>query len=147
MYTLTTFWAYNIIMYRMKYADPPINKTIVNILFGSLALFGTWVVIGALHQGTTYLYQELMGLLYGGIFLVLVMNFDKSIHRQCEKTGFELEVSRKYKFYLFFLCIGLMTAISIYYLSLIESWITHLIWLENMTDTEKYCEVELAKYS
>ena len=58
-----------------------------------------------------------MGLLYGIVFLVLVINFDKSIHRQCEKTGFELEPSRKYKFYLFFLCIGLMVAISIYYMS------------------------------
>lgn len=49
LYTLTTFWAYNIIMYRMKYADPPINKKIVNLLFGVLTLVGVWVVIAALH--------------------------------------------------------------------------------------------------
>jgi hypothetical protein len=49
LYTLTTFWAYNIIMYRMKYADPPINKKIVNLLFGILTLVGVWVVIAALH--------------------------------------------------------------------------------------------------
>jgi hypothetical protein len=29
-----------------------------------------------------------MGLLYGGIFLVAVMNFDKVIHRRCEKVAF-----------------------------------------------------------
>jgi len=49
LYTLTTFWAYNIIMYRMKYADPPINKKIVYILFGILIIVGVWVVIAGLH--------------------------------------------------------------------------------------------------
>jgi len=88
-----------------------------------------------------------MGLLYGIMFLVLVMNFDKSIHRQCEKTGFELEPSRKYKFYLFFLCIGLMSAISIYYMSQSDYWITPLSWILNMTDTEVECAEKLVMHS
>jgi PAP2 superfamily len=76
LYTLTTFWAYNIIMYRMKYADPPVNKKIVAVLISVLVVFGVWVIISSLHQGTSYLYQNFMGLLYGIMLLVLVINFD-----------------------------------------------------------------------
>ena len=74
-------------MYKMKYAEN-VNKPVVYVLFGLTALFSVFLVIGALHQGTAFLYQEFMGLLYGIIFLVFVMNFDKTIHRKCEKIGF-----------------------------------------------------------
>lgn len=116
LYTLTTFWAYNIIMYRLKYAEPPVNKRLAYAMFGAVFIFGLWVVIAGLHQGTAYLYQEFLGLLYGSIFLVLTLNFDKEIHRQCEKIGFELEPSRKQKFYLFFVCLGLFVGLLIQYL-------------------------------
>jgi uncharacterized membrane protein YuzA (DUF378 family) len=33
----------------MKYADPPVNKKVVNILFALVGIAGVWVVIGALH--------------------------------------------------------------------------------------------------
>jgi len=87
LYTLTTFWVYNIIMYKMKYAEK-VNKQSVYMMFGGLIVFSVILMIAAIHQGTAFLYQEFMGLLYGGIFLVAVMNFDKAIHRRCEKVAF-----------------------------------------------------------
>ena len=56
-----------------------------------------------------------MGFLYGFMFLVFCMNFDTSIHSLCEKIGFQVETSRKYKFYLFFFCLGIMVPLFIYY--------------------------------
>ena len=40
-----------------------------------------------------------------------------------------------------------MTAITIFYLSQIDYWITPLAWIENMTDLEKDCEEALARFS
>ena len=55
LYTIITFWIYNIIMYKMKYAEK-VNKPVVYVLFGLTALFSVFLVIGALHQGTAFLY-------------------------------------------------------------------------------------------
>ena len=74
-------------MYKMKYAEK-VNKQSVYMMFGGLIVFSVILMIAAIHQGTAFLYQEFMGLLYGGIFLVAVMNFDKAIHRRCEKVAF-----------------------------------------------------------
>lgn len=87
LYTITFFWAYNIIMYCMKYAEE-VNKWLVYSLFTALFLFGSWVSIAGLYTGSIFFYQNIIGMLYGLIFLVLCMNFDTEIHRMCEKTGF-----------------------------------------------------------
>jgi hypothetical protein len=96
-------------------------------------------MIAALHQGTTFIYQEFMGLLYGLLFLVFTLTFDSSIHRYCELTGFQLEPSKKYKFYLFFLCLGLFSILLVYYSEECEDWITPKMWLDNTIDQEKVC--------
>lgn len=87
LHNLTFFWAYNIVMYCMKYAEN-VNNFIVYSLFGLLGLMGIWIVIAGLFSGTIYIYQNVIGMLYGIIYLVLCMNFDTEIHRMCEKTGF-----------------------------------------------------------
>jgi hypothetical protein len=55
LYTLVTFWAYNIIMYQMKYADR-VNKSKVYAMFGGLIAFAIFLIIASLHSGTTFLY-------------------------------------------------------------------------------------------
>jgi len=107
-----------------------------------IAFIGFWVVFAGLYQGTAFLYQELIGLLYGFLFLVLVMNFDTSIHSLCEKIGFQVETSRKYKFYLFFLCIGLYVPLSIYYGDQANEWVSPVIWLDN-SKHERDCAAHL----
>jgi hypothetical protein len=87
LYTVTFFWFYNIVMYCMKYAER-VNNALVGVLFTLLGLLGCWIIVAGLYDGTIYVYQNIIGMLYGMIFLVLCMNFDTEIHRMCEKTGF-----------------------------------------------------------
>jgi hypothetical protein len=117
----------------MKYAEK-VNKQLVYIMFGGIIVFSLFLMLAAIHHGTAFLYQEFMGLLYGGIFLVAVMNFDKAIHRSCEKVAFQLETSRRDKFYLLFLCLGLFVLLYIYYVGQTETWITPLEWMKYSYD-------------
>lgn len=61
---------------------------LVRSLFGVLALLTVWIIIAGLYTGTIFIYQNVIGMLYGVVYLVLCLNFDREIHRLCEKTGF-----------------------------------------------------------
>jgi hypothetical protein len=128
LYIITFFWSYNIIMYCMKYTSK-VNMALVYSLFGLLGLFTIWIVIAGLYTGTIFIYQNVIGMLYGIIYLVLCLNFDREIHRLCEKTGFLVQASRKYKFYLFFLCIALFILAMVYYNCEIDSWTLPQTWV------------------
>lgn len=146
LFILTFFWAYNIIMYRMKYAEK-VNYLLVGTLFTLLVLMGVWVVLSGLYNGTIFIYQNVIGMLYGFIYLVLCMNFDTEIHRLCEKTGFIVQSSRKYKFYLFFVCIGMFVMSLIYYNSELDQWTMPQTWVVNASYPEKYCKELLLQTS
>jgi len=87
LYTIAFFWSYCIVMYCMKYAEK-VNTLLVNLLFFILFLISCLITIAGLYTGTIFIYQNVIGLLYGLIYLVLCMNFDTEIHKMCEKTGF-----------------------------------------------------------
>ena len=87
LYIITFFWSYNIVMYCMKYAEK-VRVNIVAFLFSLLVLFSVWIVIAGLYTGAIFIYQNVIGMLYGLIYLVLCLNFDREIHKLCEKTGF-----------------------------------------------------------
>jgi len=89
LYIITFFYTYNIIMYCMKYSEN-VNKRLVAVLFIALAILTVWIMIAGLYTGTIFIYQNIIGLLYGVIYLVLCLNFDREIHKLCEKTGFIL---------------------------------------------------------
>ena len=71
----------------MKYSEK-INYKQVYSMFGVLGLITVWIIIAGLYTGTIFIYQNIIGMLYGLIYLVFCLNFDKEIHRMCEKTGF-----------------------------------------------------------
>lgn len=123
----------------MKYSEK-VNYILIYFLFFLLTMMGVWIVIGGLYTGTIFIYQNIIGMLYGLIFLVLFMNFDTEIHRLCEKTGFIVQSSRKYKFYLFFLCIGLFVISLIYYNSEQEYWTMPQSWVVNASEPEYLCK-------
>lgn len=89
LYIITFFWTYNIIMYCMKYAEK-VHTTLVTCLFLMLGVVTAWIVVAGLYTGTIFIYQNVIGMLYGIIYLVLCLNFDREIHKMCEKTGFIL---------------------------------------------------------
>jgi hypothetical protein len=128
----------------MKYSEKK-RTGLVAFLFSLLALIGAWVVFAGLYSGTIYIYQNVVGLLYGLIYLVLCLNFDREIHKLCEKTGFIVQSSRKYKFYLFFLCIGLFLFSLIYYNCEYESWTMPQTWVVNVGNPR--CVAELLNSS
>ncbi len=55
LFILTFFWSYNIIMYRMKYAEK-VNYMLVGLLFALLTLMGVWVVLSGLYNGIIFMY-------------------------------------------------------------------------------------------
>ena len=89
LFIISFFWTYNIIMYCMKYAER-VHNTLVTVLFGVLFLITVWIFMAGLYTGTIFIYQNVIALIYGLIYLVLCLNFDREIHRMCEKTGFIL---------------------------------------------------------
>lgn len=127
-------------MYQMKYAEK-INNRLVYSMFGALGVITVWILIAGLYTGTIFIYQNVIGMLYGLIYLVLCLNFDREIHRMCEKTGFIVQSSRKYKFYLFFLCIGLFMVALVYYNCEADSWTMPQTWVVYATDDT--CSEEL----
>jgi hypothetical protein len=140
LYIITFFWSYNIFMYCMKYAQN-VNKVLVGALFTLLGLITAWIVLAGLYTGTIYIYQNIIGLIYGGIYLVMCLNFDREIHKMCEKTGFIVQSSRKYKFYLFFMCIAMFLVTMVYYNCEYETWTMPQEWVVNVADQD--CKVEL----
>jgi len=142
LFILSFFWFYNIIMYCMKYVER-VNTTLVNFLVLVLVLFLAWILIAGLYTGTSFLYQNVVGMIYGLMYLVLCLNFDREIHKMCEKAGFIVQSSRKYKFYLFFLCIGLFATILVFYNCEVDNWTMPQEWVVNVAD-KKCVEVLLS---
>lgn len=120
-------------MYCMKYTEK-INYQLVTLMFLGLAGITGWIIVAGLYTGTIFIYQNVIGLIYGLIYLVLCLNFDREIHKMCEKTGFIVQSSRKYKFYLFFLCIGLFMISLVYYNCELDTWTMPQTWVVNVGD-------------
>lgn len=140
LYIITFFWTYNIFMYCMKYAET-VNKALVGSLFTLLGVITAWIFIAGLYTGTIYIYQNMIGLIYGVIYLVMCLNFDREIHKMCMKTGFIVQSSRKYKFYLFFLCVALFLTSMVYYNCEYENWTMPQEWVVNVANVE--CKQDL----
>jgi hypothetical protein len=70
----------------MKYSSN-VNMALVKSLFGVLVVLSVLILLAELYTGTIFIYQNIIGMLYGIIYLVLCLNFDRELHRLCEKTG------------------------------------------------------------
>lgn len=106
IFSVVFFWNYNLFMYFIRYTEK-VNHVLVIMLYSLLGAFTLVLVFGIFVLGQTYIYQSFISMLFSFIFFVLCINFDNEILDRCEKIGFIVRSSRKYKFYLFFLCIGL----------------------------------------
>ena len=96
-----------------------------------IVVFSMWVF------GLVYLYQSLVSILYSFSFLVLCINFDNEILDKCEKIGFIVRSSRKYKFYLLFACIGFFI-FSVFTMSVSETdWKSEQKWIMNASNVSK----------
>ena len=73
------------------------------------------------------------------MFLVACLVFDTEVHRYSLRTGFSIRSSRARKFYLFFLCIGLLVLFIMFYYSTYDSWSMPQNWIVNANSEEHSC--------
>ena len=67
------------------------------------------------------------------MYFILCANFDAVILTYCEQIGFILRSSRKYKFYLLFLCMGLFIIGVVVLEANMDSWADQQLWIINAT--------------
>ena len=106
VFSIVFFWNYNLIMYFIRYTET-VNTRLVVTLYAILFCVLFVHVFGSIYLGITYFYQSFISGLFSFSYLVMCINFDNEILDRCEKIGFIVRSSRKYKFYLFFTCLGL----------------------------------------
>lgn len=76
-------------MYLVKYSQKP-SKIGVILLFSLCGLICIEVYFFTLLNGLDYIFQNVIGQMFGAAYLVLCLTFDSEVHRYCEKTGFLL---------------------------------------------------------
>jgi hypothetical protein len=135
------FCAYKFIMSRRKYAGQTSTVT-DGILIVLMIVANASVYVAGLVNGLTYLYQSAMGTLTAFVYLVIVLTFDKEIHRWCEKTGFILQSSRVRKFNTFFACLGGLVLYLMFYLAISDQWDVPQIWIINASFNSPVCTAQ-----
>lgn len=144
VFNLAFFWVYCIFMYFQKYTQV-VNKPLIGFLYIGTAItlvaqaFSLWV------YGVMYLYQCFVTLLYSLMYFIICVNIDNWIQNKCEQIGFIARKSRKYKFLLLFLCIGLYLAGYILFSGNKESWANQQIWIINAGTGDINCREQLYK--
>lgn len=118
-------------MYFIRYTEK-VNKGLVITLYSLLFLLTLFLVFGVFILGQTYIYQSIISVLFSFIYFVICINFDNEILDRCEKIGFIVRSSRKYKFYLFFLCIGLFICAQAMTQTLNVGWQNEQTWVINI---------------
>ena len=102
---------YNVYMYFVKYTEREINNKLVYFLIAIIIIY-TLLVIEALNCfGLSFYYQSFLSCVFSITYFLICISYDRVIDKNCEKVGFSVRSSRKYKFYLLFLN-GIMFFIS-----------------------------------
>ena len=142
-FLMTFFYPYIMIQFLFKYAPRP--PYFLNFIF-MLLLIVLWglVYFQGLVNGTSYIYQCVIGQILGFIYLVGCMTFDEEIHKYCEKTGFVIRTSRSRKFYLFFFVLFLITLETILYMTQQNSWSMPQDWIVNAYYHSPHCKTYFA---
>jgi hypothetical protein len=125
-------------MYRFKFAA--VRTVFVNYLAVLLLLVATLVAYFAgLVNGLNYVYQSLVGQVFGFCYLVFCLSFDREIHKICEKCGFILQSSRGKKFDIFFACLAMYVFVSLYFFACGMNWYMPQNWVVNSIQGEPKC--------
>lgn len=120
-FMITFFYSYNIIIFFHWYSEEPKTR-LVAFLIGLNVFVWIFVSFGLTYMGNTYLLESLLGGIFGFAYTMILIYFDSAIHELCENTGFIVRESRRYKFYVFFACLGLLSFAVIYYNADLTNW-------------------------
>ena len=128
-FVTTFFYSYAILIFS-KYSEKRMPRLTLTLLILNAVLV---ILIGFSMNflGNTFLFEGLIGAIYGSIYWILWISLDSEIHSLCEKTAFILKASRKYKFKLFFLCLFLFILVIIYFNAALANYKDDHQWILN----------------
>jgi len=92
------FINYNIHMYFYKYTPIVYLPVVIGLYTLSLLYFIILASTMRTH-GLLYLFQIVVSTLFSLVYLLICIKFDNEIYKLCEKVGFIVKASRKFKFY------------------------------------------------
>ena len=128
----TFFYSYIIIIFS-KYSEVRRPRLAMTLLILNAVLV---ILIGFSmnYLGNTFLFEGLIGVIYGAIYCIICISLDSEIHSLWEKTAFIVKSSRKYKFKLFFLWLLLFVIVVIYFNAALVSFKVDHQWILNTID-------------
>ena len=131
-------------MYFVKYTNQEINNKLVNFLVVIIILY-TLLVIEALNSfGLSFYYQSFLSCIFSITYFLICVSYDRVIDKNCEKVGFSVRSSRKYKFYLLFLNGILFGVSSLWAFSTpSDSQYEKQLWIINSSTNEQECNKRL----
>lgn len=100
----------------------------------------SYIVIVALalfYLGQTFLFESIAGMVYSILIAISFLKFDVDIHRYCEKLWFNIYTSRKHKFLLMFICIGVFVVSWVFYKVLLRTYSIKPEYLKSKCVQEK----------
>eukprot|EP00347_Sterkiella_histriomuscorum_P002567 403367652 len=131
------------LLYLRKYArTSKQTESILFFLFEFSFLFIT--TFAAMLLGHSYLYQCVIGVIYGLFYVILCLQLDNEIHLFVEKCAFIQKKSRKYKFDLLFMMLGCLVVLIVFYnLDLYENMTPPILWY---TNSKRKCSDQMKSF-
>ena len=128
-FVTTFFYSYTILIFS-KYSETRRPRITLGLLIANAVLV---VIVGfsMCFLGNTFLFEGLIGTIYGTLYWIICISLDSEIHSLWEKTAFILRASRKYKFKLFFLCLLLFVIVLVYFNAILSNYKVDHQWILN----------------
>ena len=133
----TFFYAYTILIFA-KYSESRFTR-FRNMYLSLNGLFVILVAFSMNYLGNTFLFEGLIGIIYGLLYCIICFSLDSEIHSFCEKTAFIIKSTRKYKFKLFLITLIMFVAVLIIFNAFLNSFSINHEWVLNSLDD---CEKE-----
>lgn len=115
------FYTYVTIIFFERYIEKP-RHTLTIVLIGMIAFLWLLTSLILSYFGSTFLIESMIGGTFGFLYTLALLYFDTYIHELVEKAGFIVKESRRYKFYVFFTCLGLLAFAIVYLNCELVSW-------------------------
>lgn len=130
------FYCYTILIYIYEYAEHK-NYLLISICFVSAGILLFSTALALFFLGQTFLFSSTVGIIYSTIFAIACMDQDHVINKYCEKLAFDIKKSRRYKFYILFICTAMFAVVFILYRFAVGDYRTHPEWIQSTCLQEK----------
>ena len=128
---LATFFYSYVILIFSKYSIQNKGKMKV-ILLSINAVIVILIIFSMGFLGETFLFEGIIGIIYGAVYCIACLSLDSEIHSTCEKIAFIVKTSRKYKFKLFFMALIMFILAVMYFNAALQSFIVDHTWVLNV---------------